>query len=161
MPVTGSKHRRSDEQHCPFCHALLLPGTSRCWLCEAKAHSVAADDAAAPPAASQVGRPERVGSYSLASLMMFMTLVCIVLGVSTLWPGVGLPLGAIVLVVWVRTSAVTRRRLERGLSVSRGKNAIVLGVVRRRGGPDRRDLLGRLRGIRRGMFRRLGRFPTI
>ena len=121
MPDTALEHRKSDEQHCPFCHALLLRGGLRCWLCEAKVQPVAAHDAAAPPAVSQVVRPERVGSYSLASLMMFMTLVCIVLGVSTLWPGVGIPLGAIVLVVWIRTAAVARWRAARGLAVSRAE----------------------------------------
>src|SRR3990172_7382657 len=108
-------------QLCPRCHASSRPGTTRCWLCLAVVEPVAIDDAAAPPAASQTVHAERVGSYSLASLMMFMTLLCVIFGVSSLWPGVGIPLGVVVLIVWIRTSAVARRRLERGLSVSRAE----------------------------------------
>jgi hypothetical protein len=59
-----------------------------------------------------------VGSYSLASLMMFVTLLCVVLGVSTIAPGIGIPLGIVFIVVWLRTTAVTRQRAARGLAVT-------------------------------------------
>ena len=88
----------------------VAPGATRCWLCEGVAEPVAIDDAAAPPAASQVVPPERVGSYSLASLLMFITLVSVVLGVSTIALGIGIPLGVVLLVVWLRTAAVLHYR---------------------------------------------------
>ena len=60
-------------------------------------------------------------SYSLASLLMFVTLASVVLGVSTIAPGIGIPLGIILLVVWLRTAAVARRRRQRGLAVTRAE----------------------------------------
>lgn len=64
---------------------------------------------------------ERVGSFSLASLMMFTTLLCVIFGVSSLWPGVGIPLGVVLLLVWIRTSAIVGQRWEHGLDVSRAE----------------------------------------
>jgi hypothetical protein len=64
---------------------------------------------------------ETVGGFSLASLMMFVTLLCVVLGMSTIAPGVGIPLGIMLLVVWLRTAAVARRRAARGLAITRAE----------------------------------------
>ena len=70
-------------------------------------------------ASAVAGRTAAVpaGGFSLASLMMFVTLVSVVLGVSTIAPGIGIPLGLIVLVVWLRTAAVARRRHQDRKSV--------------------------------------------
>jgi hypothetical protein len=50
--------------------------------------------------------------------MMFVTLVCVVLGLSTIAPGLGIPLGIVLIGVWTRTVAVTRARAARGLTVT-------------------------------------------
>ena len=71
---------------CPRCDAVLRVGAERCWLCEAEMQPVAADGAEVPPAASHAAPPERVGTYSLASLMMFVTLVAVVCGTFTIAP---------------------------------------------------------------------------
>jgi len=81
MPDAKTENLVAGAKHCPFCHALLLPGASRCWLCGADVEQAPAHDAAVPSAASQAVPPERVGSYSLAALMMFVTLFSVVLGV--------------------------------------------------------------------------------
>ena len=86
MPDTKTENLVAGAQHCPFCHALLLPGGSRCWLCEAEVQAVAADEAAAPTAANQAVPAERLGTYSLASLMMFVTLA----SVGCFGPGIGI-----------------------------------------------------------------------
>jgi fucose permease len=54
------------------------------------------------------------GGYSLASLLMFVTLASVVFGVSSLAPGIGVPLGMVALLVWLRTAAVARHRQARG-----------------------------------------------
>jgi len=82
---------------------------------------VAADSVAAPSAAGQAMPAERLGSYSLASLMLFMTLASVVFGVSTMALGVGIPLGVVLLIVWLRTAAVARQRAGRGLPVTRSE----------------------------------------
>ena len=123
MPDTVPENRILDRQRCPFCHAVLLPGASRCWLCEAEVQRAAAHDAAAPLAASRAVPVERLGTYSLASLMMFVTLVAIILGISTISFGVGIPLGVMLLVAWWRTAAVSRRRATIGKSLTRSEQA--------------------------------------
>jgi hypothetical protein len=51
--------------------------------------------------------------------MMFVTLLCVVFGVSTIAPGIGIPFGIIMLVAWLRTAAVARRRVAHGFAVTR------------------------------------------
>src|SRR5207249_2609398 len=53
---------------------------------------------------------------SLASLLMFVTLLSVILGLSTIAPGIGIPLGVLLLVAWGRTASVSRRRAEAGKS---------------------------------------------
>jgi hypothetical protein len=62
---------------------------------------------------------ESTAGFSLASLMLFITLLCVVLGVSTIAPGVGVPLGVILLVVWVRTVNVSQQRRGHGKPMTR------------------------------------------
>lgn len=42
--------------------------------------------------------------------MMFVTLLSVVFGLSTIAPGIGIPLGVLLLVAWGRTVSVSRRR---------------------------------------------------
>jgi hypothetical protein len=51
--------------------------------------------------------------------MMFVTLAAVVMGVSSIAPGVGIPLGIVLLVVWLRTTAVAKRRRALGHAVTR------------------------------------------
>ena len=118
MNTTAPNMAPSDAQLCPKCRAELHAGVMRCWLCEAEVQQVAADTAAAPHAASQAVPAERVGSYSLASLLMFITLVSVVLGVSTIALGIGIPLGVVLLVAWLRTAAVLHHRPIHGRTTS-------------------------------------------
>jgi hypothetical protein len=101
--------------HCGECGAVLPPKSTVCWLCNA---SLGAHPSPEAPQAARFPPPsESLGGFSLASLMMFMTLVCVVLGVSTLWPGLGIPLGFLFFAAWLRTTVLTRWRARRGLAV--------------------------------------------
>jgi len=48
--------------------------------------------------------------FSLASLMMFVTLISVVLGLSTIAPGAGIPLGILFFIAWARTASTIRYR---------------------------------------------------
>jgi hypothetical protein len=61
---------------------------------------------------------EQVGGFSLSSLMMFVTLACVLLGTITIAPGVGVPLAFVAFFTWLRTVNVVRRRATMGVAVS-------------------------------------------
>jgi hypothetical protein len=108
--------------YCPRCHALQRTDARQCWLCGASVSAAPAiAGAGTVPLANQHVPIESVSGFSLASLMMFVTLVSVVLGLSTIVPGVGIPLGLILLVVWMRTAAVAGRRRQRGMLLTRSE----------------------------------------
>jgi hypothetical protein len=110
MSTTAANMAPSDARRCPKCRAELRAGTIRCWLCEAEVQPVAADSAAAPPAAGQSKPAERVGTYSLASLMMFVTLVAVVCGTFTIAPGLGFLVAIVAALAFVRTVILVHRQ---------------------------------------------------
>jgi hypothetical protein len=112
MVVAARDESGAGQLRCAQCGAARRPDAARCWLCGA-----AIDSKDATRAAASV-EGETAGRFSLASLMMFVTLLCVVLGVSTIAPGVGIPLGIVLLIVWLRTAAVARQRAARGLTVT-------------------------------------------
>jgi hypothetical protein len=104
--------------HCPQCDAVNRATAERCWLCDGVLPVV--DDIPkrteqAPPDPERI---EPVGGFSLASLMLFMTLACVVLGVISIAPGLGVPLAIVAFFAWLRTSDVVRRRAEQGSAAS-------------------------------------------
>ena len=113
MNATQRHESGIGELNCARCGAVMRADAARCWLCGA------AVDRHATKATSSVDRVETAGGFSLASLMMFVTLLCVVLGVSTIAPGIGIPFGIIMLVAWLRTAAVARRRAAHGFAVTR------------------------------------------
>jgi hypothetical protein len=102
---------------CPHCGASIEPADAICWLCLAPVGQVPAGRNAAAQVVPRMP-PLSTGNYSLASLMMFMTLVAVVLGVATQWPGLGIPLGIVSLILWSRTVGIVRDRAKQGLEVS-------------------------------------------
>jgi hypothetical protein len=105
---------------CPQCGATLGSGATDCWLCHVPLDRQRDStlESAAPMRSDTPASVAQVGNFSLASLMMFVTLLCVALGVSTIAPGIGIPLGIVFIVVWLRTTAVTRQRAARGLAVT-------------------------------------------
>jgi hypothetical protein len=118
MIETAEKPSASPMRECPRCGAVLPAGAISCWLCLTQV-STKADELGRSSRGRAALTAEPAGGFSLASLMMLVTLVCVVLGVSTIAPGVGIPLGLLLLVVWLRTAAVARQRAARGLEVTR------------------------------------------
>ena len=74
----------NESRKCPRCGAVLHPGASVCWLCFAPIPPLADR----PSQDLQTVHPP-TSSFSLASLMMFVTLVAVVLGIFTIWLGSG------------------------------------------------------------------------
>src|SRR5690242_3571833 len=98
--------------HCHACQARLHSGAEKCWLCGAAVAADAGDTIAnvspvAPPTAAS--RPAT--SFSLATLMLFVTLVAIVCGVFSLAPGLGAIMGLVLLPVMTHT-VISVRRVE-------------------------------------------------
>jgi hypothetical protein len=98
--------------HCHACQARLHPGAEKCWLCGAlvtadAGDSVANVSAALPPTTA----PRPATSFSLATLMLFVTLVAIVCGVFYLAPGLGAIMGLVLLPVMTHT-VISVRRVE-------------------------------------------------
>jgi len=91
----------------------MLPGAVYCWLCGERVQSTENDAAAAAApvvAASFAQAPKR---FFLASLLIFVTVVCVALGVTTIAPGIGIPLGLILLIVWLPAGIMALPRQSR------------------------------------------------
>ncbi|HZL89594.1 MAG TPA: hypothetical protein VFB96_14615 [Pirellulaceae bacterium] len=73
---------------CAFCGADIAPAAERCWLCGQTAGAIFDR----PPAAPRVSPPGGPRTFSLATLMLVVTGVCVWLGVTVQWPPVGIVL---------------------------------------------------------------------
>lgn len=118
---------------CPHCGARLQAGgPHRCWLCGADVLS-ACHPTAVPTTHYQPTIAGRLGSFSLASLMLFVTLVAIVCGMISVVPGVGIALALILLPVLAHTIILAHRERELGHVLRPGEKIILffgsLGLV--------------------------------
>ena len=103
-------------RHCSDCGAPLKPGQTQCWLCRSAVLATAPADARP---ATEVSAGTRAGcQFSLASLMLFMTLVAIICGIISMNPGVGAVLAFLSLPALVRTCTVAARMRTGGQPVS-------------------------------------------
>ena len=109
--------RKTAGPMCSHCGAKLEPADTVCWLCLTPLGQPVANPRGAKARAAEV-RPLATGNYSLASLMMFVTLVAVNLGIITQWPGIGVPMAIISFVIWSRTVNVVRQRATEGVEVS-------------------------------------------
>jgi|SRR4051794_30975508 hypothetical protein len=99
---------QNSELHCPKCGAVLPENAKSCWLCFAPLNAtdfLAAGATPATPLTTEAG-----STNSTASLVMFATLICVVFGVLTIAPGLGITLGFIAFVAWVRTVVKVQKR---------------------------------------------------
>lgn len=104
------------ESRCRNCGATLTREMPKCWLCgrdSAGAQLLQFDDENpyASPVAVEADNPR---GFSLQTLMLFVTLVSVVLGISSIWPGVGIALGVFVFIPFLRTVMLVRARAEKG-----------------------------------------------
>jgi hypothetical protein len=122
-----------DGSLCAECGARLAAEAGSCWLC----------GTTLPPAASAAAEPvaasERRAAYqfSLASLMLTVTLVAVLLGLFRMAAGLGITLAILVAPAWLRTCIVAARRKARGqpvpipskLGIFASTMGIVFGIV--------------------------------
>jgi hypothetical protein len=64
-------------------------------------------------------------NYSMSSLMMFVTLICVVLGVLTIAPGLGVIVGFISFIAWLRTAVNVRRRSANNEMLTAGDKVLM------------------------------------
>ena len=109
----------STEQLCHACQARLRTGDDKCWLCGTPVGSAGEPTAVAKPATGvALPRRERAATnFSLATLMMFMTLVAVVCGLIGIAPGIGIALAAILMPVLAHTVLSVRGEESQGHQV--------------------------------------------
>ena len=118
------------DEYCIRCGTRLVPESTTCWLCYSEVESQtdksgAAGEGATPKTARVDAKPERLGSYSLASLMMFVTLVAVVCGTLTIAPGLGILLAIVAALAFVRTAILVHRHSVVGHHPSAVERAIL------------------------------------
>jgi len=99
---------------CDQCGAANLPTRESCWLCHARLLVVATAVADRP-----AGCESRAAyQFSLATIMLVVTLAAVLLGVFRISPGLGALLVIVVAPAFVRTCINTVRRKAQGETVS-------------------------------------------
>jgi len=127
-----STSRPTQQISCPDCGAELQEDSRYCWLCGLAVREGV--PAAAEPRSPFAGRARghiadggkpvvildrRAGlQFSLATIMLSITLVAVLLGVFRMAPGLGIGLAILVTPAFLRTCIVTARRKARGESIS-------------------------------------------
>jgi hypothetical protein len=130
MPADSS----SKVSRCATCRATQLPGAERCWLCgEPVSGSAEGTATGVSPTAVQQPASVPAASFSLSTLMLFVTLVSVVCGVISIAPGVGIALGLILLPVLAQTAILAHREEELGHALRPGDKIMLffgsLGLV--------------------------------
>jgi len=99
------------DRDCPFCGAKTSQGAAECWMCHG-ALDAAPPVIVAPPVA---GRARRDANYqfSLASLMLLVTLSAVIFGAAALEPGLGIMLAMLAAPPLVFTAVTAARRRAR------------------------------------------------
>lgn len=108
---------------CPDCGAVNSAGAGRCWLCQralgsGNAPATKSDGSTAkgvPPQAMPAGVGRGPGTFSLATLMLLVTLAAVLCGLTAVAPGLGIPLAVLVTPALIRTFAATNVRRAQGL----------------------------------------------
>lgn len=122
LPTQVDSVPSSVGDECPHCRASRRPGDTRCWLCgaivERNGHTPLTDEPNRVPIASS-------GGFSLATLMMFMTLVAVVCGLIGIAPGIGIALAAILLPGLAHTAISVRGEQAKGRSLTSGDQVVM------------------------------------
>ena len=102
---------------CPECGATKpLSRTKRsCWLCGHSFDGPSITTATAVPRASAVRQPQ---SFGLATLMLVVTLISVVMGLTALAPGLGILLIVLLTPAMVRTFGIVGRQKAKGRQVA-------------------------------------------
>jgi hypothetical protein len=102
-------------RRCSACHAVLPRNAKQCWLCGASI----SDELAIGASQNAFGRfsvpPDGAhASFSLATLMLYMTLAAIVCGVFSIAPGAGAALALVLIPVLAHSTIQARKERELG-----------------------------------------------
>jgi hypothetical protein len=119
---------------CATCRAVVLAGDQQCWLCRGPLSGRAEGTVAVgSPTAIAHSEDSRVTSFSLSTLMLFVTLISVVCGLISIAPGVGIALALILLPVLAQTAILTHREEELGHALRPGDKIMLffgsLGLV--------------------------------
>ena len=101
----------SARHQCPECGAEVAGGQARCWLCERKLHGPEPINPYAPPPSAAGNVPSQ---FSLASLLLIVTLVAVGVGLFRLAPGLGVLLAFFSLPALARTTIDVTKHKQRG-----------------------------------------------
>ncbi len=97
---------------CQVCSELNNPGRSICWLCEQPLEPRTVDPVIRGPEIEPVS--EEGASLFHSSLVVAPALLLVLLGVGLVWPGLGIVLAIVLVIPFLRTAALARRRAEAG-----------------------------------------------
>ena len=119
------------ERVCPACNVVIGPEAPRCWLCGesfVKPAPSAADSLSPFAPVDLPGSGHRAPpQFSLASLMLDMTLISVALGLFGLEPGLGIGFAILVTPAAIRAAFVAkRRRRAQGQPLGLGEKARLL-----------------------------------
>ena len=98
---------------CPQCGAELAAAETRCWLCLNERRPAGEADTAGTVEAPAAQRPER-WTYSLGSLLLFITLIAVTLGLMGVSPGIGIVFGVLATPALIRTAVAASRARAAG-----------------------------------------------
>jgi hypothetical protein len=116
-PATHDPAAANAKTVCPACGFVYgALRAARCPLCGEATPAGASTASKAPPFRLATGAPNREieRNFSLGTLMMFVTLVCVLLGAIVAAPGLGIPLAVLSVPALFRASAATSVAVDRG-----------------------------------------------
>lgn len=115
---------------CGTCLAPLKPGEQVCSRCGWKVGAVAASPAlrsSPDKTLADEGPPAfdrgTSATFSLGTLLLAITVFCVLLGITVAAPGLGIPLALLAVPPAIRTAMVVRRRKDGGLKTSGAEKA--------------------------------------
>jgi hypothetical protein len=102
----SSKQTEFTGPRCGRCGAPLREGVTECWLCHASAPAEGHKAGVTPAPGHARFEPADADDgnlFSRSSLLLFVTLACVVVGVMTIAPGLAIPLAIVAFFAWART----------------------------------------------------------
>src|SRR5688572_23644781 len=97
----NAAHAAADRQLCPECGAACPAQADRCWMCHGRLPDTGANSFAAPAAVAEDSLGG--GQFSLATILLVITLIAVCLGVFRASPGFGLAMIAFSVPALIRT----------------------------------------------------------
>jgi hypothetical protein len=116
-------------RYCRACDARLTPAATKCWLCGRVTPPMPAEETVVAEVVpeARLERPhahrrrQSATQFSLASLMLFVTLSGVLMGLTVMYPGVGITLSAIALPALIRTWIISFQAVRTDTPLSTGE----------------------------------------